>query len=199
MKAEGHKFQDLEETCNALLDYIKSSQFESLIKVKEEHQLLFDVLDETQSAVAEMLKDMAQVEETVAQSLLDLEREKEAREEGLVKLEKELKQSTAKSQITDSEIEFLQREIEMLRSSEDELEGLRNEVQEDTTEVIPSAIYVAKLFYLITKIKWEYDTEPHVLKGVHYGAELARPISFDTSVMSRKEVSDQLWSLISQE
>lgn len=28
-----------------------------------------------------------------------------------------------------------------------------------------SSSYVAQLFYLITKIKWEYDTQPNILKG----------------------------------
>ncbi|KAM9780430.1 kinetochore protein Spc24 [Neosynchiropus ocellatus] len=199
MDPEGHKFQDLEETGNALVAYINSSQFESLMKVKEEHLLLFDKQAETKNTVAQILQDMAQVEETVAETLLDMEREKEEREEELVRLEKELRQRTAKSQITDSEIQFLQRQLETLRSSEDELEALKNEVYEDTTEVIPSAIYVAKLFYLVTKIKWEYDTEPHVLKGVHHGTELVTPIDFNTSKMSRKEVSDRLWSFISEE
>lgn len=27
---------------------------------------------------------------------------------------------------------------------------------------------MAQLFYLITKIKWEYDTQPNILKGGAY-------------------------------
>lgn len=35
---------------------------------------------------------------------------------------------------------FLQRELESLRNTEHELQTLQNEVDEDTTEVIPSAV-----------------------------------------------------------
>lgn len=28
--------------------------------------------------------------------------------------------------------------------------------------------YVAQLYYLITKIKWEYDTQPNILKGGNF-------------------------------
>ncbi|KAF3846860.1 hypothetical protein F7725_003938 [Dissostichus mawsoni] len=59
--------------------------------------------------------------------------------------------------------------------------------------------YVAQVYYLITKIKWEYDTPPNVLKGVHYGPDLATPINMDTSSLSPCEVSDQLWSFVSTE
>lgn len=39
-----------------------------------------------------------------------------------------------------SPFRFLQRELEILRNTEHELQTLQNEVDEDTTEVIPSAV-----------------------------------------------------------
>ncbi|KAM7386343.1 hypothetical protein PAMA_009122 [Pampus argenteus] len=195
--AQGHKFQDLEETGEELVALINSSQPEKLRQVKNEHQALFDQHIETKKIVTQILKDVAQIEENAGQRLLDMEEEKKQREMELESLEEQLRQCTAKSQITDSELQFLQRELEILRNSEHELETLQNEVDEDTTEVIPSAIYVAQVYYVITKIKWEYDTEPHILKGVHYGADLATPINIDTSMRSRSDVSDQLWGFVS--
>ncbi|XP_041826230.1 kinetochore protein Spc24 [Melanotaenia boesemani] len=197
--AQGHKFEDFEETGEALVAFINSSQPEKLRQVKVEHQNLFDQHLETRKVVTQILKDMAQIEESAGQRLLDMQEEKKHRDLELENLEEQLRQCTAKSQITDSEIQFLQRELEILKNSEHELDTLQNEVDEDTTEVIPSAVYVAQVYYLVTKVKWEYDTQPNILKGVHYGADLATPINIDTSTASRSDISDQLWGFVSTE
>ncbi|XP_044038376.1 kinetochore protein Spc24 [Siniperca chuatsi] len=197
--AQGHKFQDLEETGEVLVAFINSSQPEKLRRVKDEHQALFDQHVETKKIVTQILKDVAQIEESAGQRLLDMEEEKKQREQELESLHEQLRQCTAKSQTSDSELQFLQRELESLRNTEHELQTLQSEVDEDTTEVIPSAVYVAQVYYLITKIKWEYDTQPNILKGVHYGADLATPINIDTSVQPRSDVSDQLWGFVSTE
>ncbi|KAM4717624.1 kinetochore protein Spc24 [Anableps anableps] len=195
----GHKFQDLEENGEVLVGFINSSQPEKLRGVKVEHQALVDNHLETRKIVTQILKDMAQIEENAGQRLLDMEEQKKHKQQELANLEEQLQQYTAKSQITDSEIQFLQTELESLKNTERELEALQNEVDEDTTEVIPSAIYVAQVYHLITKIKWEYDTQPNILKGVHYGPDLATPINIDTSVGSRSDISDQLWDFVSTE
>ncbi|XP_034046103.1 kinetochore protein Spc24 [Thalassophryne amazonica] len=197
--AQGHKFQDLEESGESLVGFINSSQPEKLRQVKVEHQTLYDKHSETKAVVTQILKDIAQIEACAGQKLLNLEEEKQHKDEELNSLEEQLRQCNAKTQITDSELQFLQRELESLRNTEKELDTLQNEVDEDTTEVIPSAVYVAQLYHVITKIKWEYGTEPHVLKGVHYGAELATPINIDTSQRSRSDVSDQLWAFVNSE
>ncbi|KAK1798191.1 hypothetical protein P4O66_000685 [Electrophorus voltai] len=95
-----------------------------------------------------------------------------------------------------SYIRFLQKELEKLKESEKEIQSLQQEVDEDTTEVIPSAIYLAQLYLKVTGIKLELDTEPHILRGVHYGADVATPINIDTSTRSTCETSDELWSLV---
>ncbi|XP_008290485.1 kinetochore protein Spc24 [Stegastes partitus] len=197
--AQGHKFQDLEETGEALVAFINSSQPDQLRRVKDERQALLDQHAETTKVVTQILKDVAQIEESVGQRLLDMEEKKKQKDQELDSLEEQLRQCTAKSQITDSELQFLQREMESLRHAEHELTTLQSELDEVTTEVIPSAVYVAQVYYLITKIKWEYDTQPGVLKGVHYGADLATPINIDTSARSRSDVSDQLWGFVSTE
>ncbi|XP_030262554.1 kinetochore protein Spc24 [Sparus aurata] len=197
--AQGRKFQDLEETGEALVAFINSSQPVILRRVKDEHRALFDQHVETKKIVTQILKDMAQTEESAGQRLLDMEEEKKQRENELENLGEQLRQCTAKSQITDSELQFLQRELESLRNTEHELQSLQNEVDEDTTEVIPSAVYVAQVYYLITKIKWEYNTPANILKGVHYGADLATPINIDTSMRPRSDISDQLWDFVSTE
>uniref|UniRef100_A0A1A8IZT6 Kinetochore protein Spc24 n=1 Tax=Nothobranchius kuhntae TaxID=321403 RepID=A0A1A8IZT6_NOTKU len=195
--AQCAKFPDLEETGEDLIVLINSSEVEKLKQVKLEHQALFDKHIETKNLVAQIFQDMVQTEESVSQRLLDTEEEVKIRVKELENLEEQLSQCTAKSQIADSEIQFLRKELDNLKSTEHELETLQHEVDEDTTEVIPSAVYVAQLYHLITKIKWEYETQPSILKGVHYGPDLATPINIDTSARSRSDVSDQLWSFVS--
>ncbi|CAN9505361.1 unnamed protein product [Ophioblennius macclurei] len=195
--AQRQKFQCLEETAEALVAFINSSQPENLKRVKKEHQALFD--HQSTKIVTQILNDVARIEENMGQMLLDTEERNKVREKELDSLEEQLRQNKAKLQITDSELQFLLQELESLRSNEHELSALQSEVDEDTTEVIPSSVHVAQLFYVITKIKWEYGTASGMLKGVHYGADLATPINIDTSTRSRTDVSDQLWGFISTE
>ncbi|KAM4634256.1 kinetochore protein Spc24 [Polymixia lowei] len=198
--AQAHNFKDLEETGEALVHFIHSSKAENQLKlVRDEQQAFFDRHVETKAIVTQILKDVAQAEESVGQRLLDCEEQKNQVGQELESLEEQLRQYTARSQLAESEVQFLQRELESLRNTEHELQTLQQEVDEDTTEVIPSAIYVAQLYHKVTKIKWEHDTEPHILKGVHYGADIATPINIDTSVRSQCDVGDQLWGFVSTE
>lgn len=54
--AQGHKFQDLEETGEVLVAFINSSQLEKLKRVKDEHQALFNQHVETKKIVRQILK-----------------------------------------------------------------------------------------------------------------------------------------------
>ncbi|MEQ2171005.1 hypothetical protein GOODEAATRI_006209 [Goodea atripinnis] len=138
--AQGHKFQDLEETGEVLVALINSSEPVKLQQVKAEHQALFYKHLETKKIVTQILKDTAQIEESAGKRLLDMEEQKKHRQKELENLEEQLQQCTAKSLITDSEIQFLQNELESLRKTEGKLETLQKEVDEDTTEIIPSAL-----------------------------------------------------------
>ncbi|XP_059204600.1 kinetochore protein Spc24 [Centropristis striata] len=197
--SQDHKLQELGGTGEAVLAIINSAQLTLLRRVKDEHLALFDQHIETKKIMTQILRDVAQTEEGAGQRLLDMEEQQKQRDKELEILDEQLRKCTAKSQMTDSELQFLQSELESLRNTEHELENLQTEVDEDTTEVIPSAVYVAQMYYLITKIKWEYDTQPNTLKGVHYGADLATPINIDTSQRCRSDVSDQLWGFVSTE
>lgn len=54
--AQGHKFQDLEETGEALVAFINSSQPEKLKQVKKEYQALSESHIETKKIVTQILK-----------------------------------------------------------------------------------------------------------------------------------------------
>ncbi|KAF7698090.1 kinetochore protein Spc24 [Silurus meridionalis] len=191
-------YVDLEKTGETLIDLIESSKAEDEMRVtRMKQQALFDHHIEAKKTVTELLNSLVHAEEVVGQKLLDLEGQKSHMMRELEKVEQQVQQSLAKSHTLDSEIQFLQRELERLKDSEKEIQALQQEVDEDTTEVIPSAIYLAQLYCKVTRIKLELGTEPNILRGVHYSQDLATPINIDTSTRSPCEVSDELWSLVS--
>ncbi|KAM9457340.1 kinetochore protein Spc24 isoform 1-T2 [Clarias gariepinus] len=195
---DSEHYVDLENTGVSLIALIESSKAEDALKgVRKKQQALFDHHIETKKMVTELLNSLVHTEEVVGQKLLDLEGQKSQMYRELEKVEQEVQQSLSKSHILDSEIQFLQRELEKLKDGEKEIQALQQEVDEDTTEVIPSAIYLAQLYCKVTRIKLELGTEPHILRGAHYGQDLATPINIDTSSCSPCEVSDELWNLVS--
>ncbi|CAJ0955195.1 unnamed protein product, partial [Ranitomeya imitator] len=96
---------------------------------------------------------------------------------------------------TESEITFLQKELEEVKLLEDEIAEVERETQEDTTVIIPSALYLAKLFHSVTKIDWDYNCDSTLIKGIHYGGEIAQPIIIDSSQHLKIFICDYLWSL----
>ncbi|XP_077414131.1 kinetochore protein Spc24 isoform X2 [Vanacampus margaritifer] len=189
------KYEEFQESLDTLLDF-SSSQPESLTRMGKEQQAFFNRYMETRGTVAQILKDMVQQEECAAHRLAAMEEKKLLQSKKMESLDEQLRQCTAKNQLSDSELQYLRSEMERLRSPDNELATLQKEVEEDTTEVIPSTIHVVKLYHAITRIKWEYNTKPHILKGAHYGQDLATPIHIDTSVKSQSDIADQLWSLV---
>lgn len=193
-------YSDLENTGETIIEFIESSKAEDDLRAaRKKQQALFDHHTEVKRTVTEFLNNLVQAEEVVGQKLLDLEGQKSRVMRELEKVEQDVAQSLSKSHTLDSEIQFLQRELERLKDGEKEIQALQQEVDEDTTEVIPSAIYLAQLYCKVTRIKLELGTEPHVLRGVHYGRELATPINIDTSSCSPCQITDELWSLVSTE
>ncbi|XP_076853339.1 kinetochore protein Spc24 [Brachyhypopomus gauderio] len=189
---------DLENTGEMVIKLIESSKAEdSLRAARKKQQVLFEHHLETKKTATQLLNSLVHSEELVGQKLLDLKDQNTQMTRELEKVEKEVQQIRSKSLTLDSDVEFLQKELERLKESEKEIQTLQQEVDEDTTEVIPSAIYLAQLYLKITGIKLELDTEPHILRGVHYGANVATPIDIDTSTRSPCEISDELWSLVS--
>ncbi|XP_062875127.1 kinetochore protein Spc24 [Trichomycterus rosablanca] len=191
-------YNDLENTGEALIELIESSKAEDALRAaRKKQQMLFDHHTDAKKTVTQLLNSLIQYEEVVGQKLLDLEGQKSQMMRELEDMEQEVQHSLAKSHTLDSEIQFLQRELKRLKEGEKEIQAMQQEVDEDTTEVIPSAIYLAQLYFKVTRIKLELDTEPHILRGVHYGKDLATPINIDTSTRSPCEVSDELWNLVS--
>ena len=130
----------------------------------------------------------------MAQSLLDA---KERVCQGIAELqwlEAELRKVTEEDARLQASLLHLTRELTELRELEADLERQEREVDEDTMVTIPSAVYVAQLYHRISKIEWDYESEPGMIKGIHHGPSMAQPIHLDSTQFSKKFISDYLWS-----
>uniref|UniRef100_A0A3B3S2M8 Kinetochore protein Spc24 n=1 Tax=Paramormyrops kingsleyae TaxID=1676925 RepID=A0A3B3S2M8_9TELE len=134
--------QHLEETGEDLVSIVESSNAESIARaVVEKRQQLFDLLITTRKTTSQLLNDMIRTEELVGQNLLDTEVRKSEAARELESLQQELERCRARKHTMEAELQFLQGELKSLQNSEVEIETLQQEVDEDTTEVIPSAMY----------------------------------------------------------
>ncbi|KAG8441336.1 hypothetical protein GDO86_006896 [Hymenochirus boettgeri] len=158
---------------------------------------MIESLLETDTQASQLILDLMSVEEKVAQTLLDTEETKQKTSSKLQKLERELQEACKRNEALETSIKFLQKELEELKVMENEISDLQREADEDTTTVIPSAVYLAKLFHNVTKIDWDYNCDPTLIKGIHYGGEIAQPICIDSNQHSKLFICNYLWSLLS--
>ncbi|PIO38977.1 hypothetical protein AB205_0164840 [Aquarana catesbeiana] len=152
-------------------------------------EAMINSLVDTQMQTLDLIRDLLSVEEKVAHTVLATEETKQKVSSRLHKIERELQDVCEKNAS----------EIEDLKLLEDEIEEVEREAQEDTTVVIPSALYMAKLFHSVTKIDWDYSCDSTLIKGIHYGGEIAQPICIDSTQRSKIFICDYLWSLLSTE
>ncbi|XP_032167441.1 kinetochore protein Spc24 isoform X2 [Mustela lutreola] len=141
-------------------------------------------------------EEILAMEEEVAQSLLDA---KERAHQGgveLQQLQEELQKAGEEDACVKASLHQLTRELEELKEIEAGLERQEREVDEDTTVTIPSAVYVAQLYHRISKIEWDYESEAGMVKGIHHGPSVAQPLHLDSTQLSKKFISDYLWSLV---
>nr|DBA30045.1 TPA: hypothetical protein GDO54_006077 [Pyxicephalus adspersus] len=171
----------------------------ALKKSLDAQEAMINSLLETEMRTSDLIRDILSVEEKVAHTFLESEETKQKVSSKLHKIERELQDHSAKNASVETNIKFLQKEIEDLKLLEDEVAEVEKEAQEDTTVVIPSALYMAKLFHSVTKIDWDYNCDSTLIKGIHYGGEIAQPICIDSTQHSKIFICDYLWSLLSTE
>ncbi|XP_077911683.1 kinetochore protein Spc24 isoform X1 [Halichoerus grypus] len=192
-------FRDMEEVSQGLVSLLGANRAEAQQRrLLGRHEQVVERLLETQDSAEQRLREVLAMEEEVAQSLLDA---KERAHQGGVELQ-QLKAELRKAGEEDTRLKasllypFLTQELEELKEIEASLERQEREVDEDTTVTIPSAVYVAQLYHRISKIEWDYESEPGMVKGIHHGPSVAQPIHLDSTQLSKKFISDYLWSLV---
>ncbi|XP_075403349.1 kinetochore protein Spc24 [Tenrec ecaudatus] len=190
-------FRDMEELSQGLLSLLGTNRAEAQQRrLLGRYEQMVERLLEAQDGAERLLREILTSEEKVAQSLLDTKEEAHQGKADVQGLEAELDQASKEDSCLKASLLQLTRELEELKELEAELQQQEREVEEDTTVTIPSAVYVAQLYHRISKIEWDYECEPGVVKGIHHGPSVAQPIHLDSTQLSKKFISDHLWSLV---
>ncbi|XP_048474052.1 kinetochore protein Spc24 [Rhincodon typus] len=152
---------------------------------------------EFERSVKQLLTEIQQTREKVALKVIEIGEEQQKSFLEVQKIQEQWKNSQQQYVQKDAELKLLQQELEELERTEKEITKIEEEVAEDTTVVIPSTKYLAHIFHKVTKIIWDYDSDPSLVKGVHFGTGIAQPINIDSTKHSESFICDYLWNLLS--
>ncbi|KAM8926909.1 kinetochore protein Spc24 [Lycaon pictus] len=190
-------FRDMEEVSQGLLSLLGANRAEAQQRrLLGRHEQVVERLLETQDLAEQRLREILATEEEVAQCLLDAKAQAHQRGVELQQLKAELQKAGEENTHLKASLLYLTTELEELKEVEAGLERQEREVDEDTTVTIPSAVYVAQLYHRVSKIEWDYECEPGMVKGIHHGPSIAQPIHLDSTQLSKKFISDYLWNLV---
>ncbi|XP_005890845.2 kinetochore protein Spc24 [Bos mutus] len=193
-------FRDMEEVSQGLLSLLGANRAEAQQRrLLGRHEQMVERLLETQDGAEKWLREILTAEKEVAQRLLDAKQQAHQGGVEVRQLEAELQRASEEDAHLKANLLQLTRELEELKEIEADLERQEKEVDEDTTVTIPSAVYVAQLYRRISKIEWDYECEPGMIKGIHHGPSVAQPIHLDSTQLSKKFISDYLWNLVDTE
>ncbi|XP_059495965.1 kinetochore protein Spc24 [Stegostoma tigrinum] len=152
---------------------------------------------EFERSVKQLLTEIQQTREKVALKVIEIGEEQQKNFLEVQKIQEQWKNSQQQYVQKGTELKLLQQELEELERTEKEITKIEEEVAEDTTMVIPSTKYLAHIFHKVTKIIWDYDSDPSLVKGVHFGTGIAQPINIDSTKHSESFICDYLWNLLS--
>ncbi|XP_033029651.1 kinetochore protein Spc24 [Lacerta agilis] len=194
MAALSEELQHLDRRTKELLEMMTRANGTEMLKqslVKEEQMLT--KLRDTQKSTAQLLKDLMAEEEKIAQKLCSREQQLNANLQKLQKIEDELLQANEKAAELRTNTNDLRKELEALK---EEIRQKEKNAENDAI-VSKSAMYIVQLYYQICRIDWDYSCEPTIVKGLHYGPDIAQPINLDSSQHSRSFICNYLWNLVS--
>ncbi|KAM8765877.1 kinetochore protein Spc24 [Rhynchonycteris naso] len=209
-------FRDMEELCQGLLSLLGANHAEAQQRrLLKRYGQMTERLLETQDGAERLLQEILDAEKDVAQSLLDAKEQACQEVAELQQIEAKLQKASEEDTHLKASLLYpfllvqsswafslaweLTRELEDLKEIEADLEKQEREVDDDRTVTIPAATYVAQLYHRISKIEWDYECEPGMIKGIHGGPSVAQPIHLDSTQLSKKFISDYLWSLVDVE
>nr|XP_033778932.1 kinetochore protein Spc24 [Geotrypetes seraphini] len=196
MATISENLQTIEDISKDIVQILSTLELPLEKTLAKEEQIL-DLLLETEVTASDIIKDFLALEKNVAEKLIEVEGKKQNSLATLCQIEEELKAISAENVNVKTDLQFLMKELEKLKEMEEEMEQMQQEVDEDTTIATPSAVYRAQLYHLVTKIQWDYDCDPTLIKGVHYNGDVAQPINIDSTQHSKTFICDYLWSLVS--
>ncbi|XP_073174338.1 kinetochore protein Spc24 [Lepidochelys kempii] len=187
------QMQEMEEVSKELLKLLAAGGAGNLLKRSlDKQEKMFDKLLDTQLTAAQLVKDLLATEEKVAQKLLAGEEEMQTSLQKVLAMEEALQRASEEDTSLRADSSALRRELEELRA---ELGRLQDDMEDDTG-MVNSAMYIAQLYYKISRLDWDYECQHLQIKGIHHGPAIAQPINIDSSQHSKCFVSDYLWSLV---
>nr|KAF6402560.1 SPC24 component of NDC80 kinetochore complex [Rousettus aegyptiacus] len=190
-------FRDMEELSQGLLSLLSANHAAAQQRrLLGRHGQIMERLLETQNGAEQQLREILETEKEVAQSLLDAKEQVQQVGTELQQIEAELHKASEEDAHLKANLLYPFPELEDLKEIQADLEKRERDVDEDTTVTIPAAMYVAQLYHRISKIEWDYECEPGMIKGIHHGPSVAQPIHLDSTQLSKKFISDYLWSLV---
>ncbi|KAH0628729.1 hypothetical protein JD844_010190 [Phrynosoma platyrhinos] len=207
MAGLSERVQDMEKVSKELLKLMAEGKAAAKLKdnLSKQEQMIDKLLD-TQKTTKQLIKELMATEEKAAQKLYDREQELKASLQKLQKIEDELLQANEKDATlrnstkypSINKVPLLTRHTELKK----ELEALKEEIRQqernaaENVDASMSATYLVHLYYQICHIDWDYSCEPSVIKGTHYGPDIAQSINLDSNQHSRCFISDHLWNLV---
>ncbi|TEA33212.1 hypothetical protein DBR06_SOUSAS8010066 [Sousa chinensis] len=194
-------FRDMEEVSQGLLSLLGANRAEAQQRrLLRRHEQVVERLLETQDGAEQRLREVLTAEKEVAQSLLNAKEQAHQGGAELQQLEAELQRASEEDARLKASLLYpflcLSRELEELKEIETDLERQEREVDEDTTVTIPSAVVLSSWGEREGHVCWVSLTSA---PSVHHGPSVAQPIHLDSTQLSKKFISDYLWSLVDTE
>ncbi|XP_042305621.1 kinetochore protein Spc24 isoform X1 [Sceloporus undulatus] len=201
MAGLSERIQDMEKVSKELLKLMAEGKAVEKLKdnLSKQEQMIDKLLD-TRKTTKQLIKgtklsfpaELMATEEKAAQKLYDREQELKETLQKLQKIEDELLQANEKDATLRNSTNELKKQLEALREEIRQQE--RNAAE--NVDASMSATYLVHLYYQICHIDWDYSCDPSVIKGTHYGPDIAQSINLDSTQHSRCFISDHLWNLV---
>uniref|UniRef100_A0A670Y874 Kinetochore protein Spc24 n=2 Tax=Pseudonaja textilis TaxID=8673 RepID=A0A670Y874_PSETE len=193
MAAVSERIEYMEKVRREVLKLLTEGKTVDILKqnLSQQDQMI-DKLLNSQKTAKQLIKELMITEEKVAQRLSDREEELKASIQKLQKIEQKLLQTNKKDEKLRISTNELRKELETLR--EESKQQQQNATEEADRSM--SATYLVHLYYQICQIDWDYSCEPPLIKGTHYGPDIAQSINLDSSQHSPCFISDYLWNLV---
>lgn len=97
------------------------------------------------------------------------------------------------------EHQHLKEELAKAKSEQQSLKMQHQRIKEAQAAALPKARCDLNLYSNITNIKWQYQCEPHEIKGYISNNNDIKTFSFNTQQVSRFFIANYLWDLIEED
>ncbi|XP_071275106.1 kinetochore protein Spc24 [Agelaius tricolor] len=190
--------EEVEELSQELLRELSSGCTEELLRRGlHRRERLHRRLREAQGKARELAQGLAEAEAGLCHRLRGAQAHVQRLRGRRQELDTELERAQGSLSGARDKTQALRRALEELQEQLQQLEQHQEEEEEEHS--LPPDVYVAQLYYEISRIDWDCSAQPGHIRGVHYGPDIAVPLDLDGAQHSGTFVSDFLWGLVPTE